>query len=142
MTRAFHERLERAPKGESSSNRSFGLIFAVVFAAVGLWPLFDAGAPRLWALIAAGLFLLLALVMPAILAPLNRAWLRLADLLQKIISPIVLALLFFSVVMPVGLIMRFLGKDLLRLEPDPEAESYWIQRSPPGPPPATMDKQF
>jgi hypothetical protein len=118
------------------------LIFAVVFAAVGLWPLFDAGAPRLWALIAAGLFLLLALVMPAILAPLNRAWLRLADLLQKVISPIVLALLFFSVVMPVGLIMRFLGKDLLRLEPDPEAESYWIQRSPPGPPPATMDKQF
>lgn len=141
MTREFHERLEQ-PESESASNRSFGLVFTIVFAVVGLWPLLDSQPPRLWALIIAGVFLLFAVAIPVLLAPLNRAWARLAELLQRIVSPIVLGFLFFVVVMPIGLLMRLLGRDLLRLKTDPEAETYWIPRSPPGPPPATMKKQF
>lgn len=141
MTREFHERLEQ-PESESASNRSFGLVFTIVFAVVGLWPLLDSQPPRLWALIIAGVFLLFAVAIPVLLAPLNRAWARLAELLQRIVSPIVLGFLFFVVVMPIGLLMRLLGRDLLRLKMDPEAETYWIPRSPPGPPPATMNKQF
>ena len=141
MTREFHERLEQA-ESASASNRSFGFVFTIVFALVGVWPLLDSRSPRLWALVVAGVFLLLALAMPVLLAPLNRLWTRLAELLQKIVSPIVLGFLFFIGLMPIGLLMRLLGNDLLRLKTDPEAESYWIERSPPGPPPATMNKQF
>jgi hypothetical protein len=88
------------------------------------------------------LFLAAALLYPAVLNPLNRAWLKFGLLLHRLVSPFVMGLVFFGTVLPTGLIMRAMGKDLLRLKPQPDAESYWIVRQPPGPAPETMKDQF
>ena len=79
---------------------------------------------------------------PAVLWPLNRLWLLLGIVLYRIVNPIVMALLFFSTIVPIGMLMRLCGKDSLRLRREPEAASYWIEREPPGPPPETMRNQF
>ena len=97
---------------------------------------------RLWALIAALVFLGAAIVIPRALAPLNRLWLRFGELLNRITSPIALAILFYGVVMPTGIAMRLFGKDPLRLRRDAQARSYWIDRDPPGPPPDSLKNQF
>ena len=90
----------------------------------------------------AALFLAAALLRPAILNPLNRLWLKFGLLLHRVVNPIVMALLFYGTVLPTGLVMRALGKDLLRLKRQPDADSYWIVRQPPGPAPETMKDQF
>ena len=138
----LHEDYGRQEEVEGSSDRSFGLVFAVVFGIVALWPLYGGGEIRLWAAGVAGVFGLVALVLPKLLAPLNRLWMKLGMLLQMIVSPIVLGLLFFGTIMPIGLVMRLFGKDFLRLRWDPDADSYWIPREPPGPAPDTMENQF
>lgn len=125
-----------------ASERAFGVAFAVVFTVIGLFPLIGGGAPRAWALTIAGVLLALALVKPALLAPLNRAWFRVALVLQQGVSLLAMGILFYGVVTPTGLIMRGLGKDLLRLRYDRQANSYWIHRDPPGPPAASMEQQF
>ena len=138
----MHEDLRREHDVKHSSERSFGIVFAVVFAVIGLWPLLNQAAIRLWALGLAALFLGLALLWQAPLRPLNRLWLRFGLLLHAIVNPLVMGLLFYGTVMPVGLLMRLFGKDPLRLKRDPHASTYWIQRSPPGPAPETMSNQF
>lgn len=125
-----------------ASERAFGVAFAVVFTAIGLFPLLGDGAPRAWALTIAGVLLALALVKPALLAPLNRAWFRVALVLQHCVSMLAMGLLFYGVVTPTGLIMRGLRKDLLRLRYDRQASSYWLHRDPPGPPADSMEQQF
>ncbi len=125
-----------------SSDRSFGLVFAAVFLAGGLWPLLRGGTPRVWALVVAGAFLIASLARPSLLAPLNRLWTRFGLLLNKVTTPIVMGVLFYLVVTPTGLLMRLFGKDPLRLSRDQEADSYWIKREPPGPSPETMTNQF
>jgi hypothetical protein len=90
----------------------------------------------------AAAFAILALLWPALLAPLNKLWLKLGLLLFKVVNPIVLGLLFYVIVAPIGLLMRALSKDPLRLRREPEALSYWIVRSPPGPEPDSMKNQF
>ncbi len=140
--RATHERLEREEVIQGSSNRGFGLVFAVVFAIVSLWPLTGGGAVRLWALAVAAVFLVLALAAPRSLAPLNKVWTKFGLLLHKIVNPLVMGLLFYLVVTPMGLAMRALGKRPLSLGFDREAPSYWIERRPPGPKPETMNNQF
>jgi hypothetical protein len=126
----------------ASSDRSFGLVFAgffVLLAGVNFW-----GAGRWWpyyAAIAAG-FLVLAWLRPGVLAPLNRLWAKFGVLLGRIVAPIVLGLLFYLVMTPIGLVIRALGRDPLRLRRDPTASSYWIVREPPGPAPETMREQF
>ena len=139
---AFHEDFAREEEVKVGSERSLGMVFAAVFAIVGLFPLWDGGAVRLWALIVAGVFLALALIAPALLGPLNRLWFRFGMLLNRIVSPLVIGLLFFLTVTPMALIMRVAGKDPLRLRFDKAAESYWIPRDPPGPDPQTMRNQF
>ena len=124
------------------SERTFGVAFAVVFTVIGLFPLIGGGAPRAWALTLAGVLLALALVKPALLAPLNRAWFRVALVLQRVVSLLAMGVLFYGVVTPTGLIMRGLGKDLLRLRYDRQASSYWLRRDPPGPPADSMEQQF
>ena len=126
----------------TSSNRSFGLIFAAFFAIVALLPLVSGHAVRWWALAVAAVFALIALLMPAILAPLNRLWFKFGQLLHKIVNPIVLGAMFFLVLTPTGLIMRAFGKDPLRLRLDRTVPSYWIDRQPPGPSPASLRDQF
>ena len=83
-----------------------------------------------------------ALLRPALLNPLNRIWLKFGLLLHRIVNPVIMALLFYGTVLPTGLVMRAMGKDLLRLKREPDADSYWILRAPPGPAPETMKDQF
>jgi hypothetical protein len=139
----YHHELGRAhSEVKTSGDRSFGMVFAVVFALIALrsfwhgnhtWPLYAA--------IALG-FLAVALFRPALLAPLNRIWARLGLLLGKIVSPIVLGALFFLVIAPAATILRWMGKDLLNLRRDPKATSYWLVRNPPGPTPESINDQF
>lgn len=137
-----HESYERSEDVRGSSDRSFGIVFAVVFAVIGLLPLLFGGGIRLWSLAVGGAFLLAALAFPSVLAPLNRIWLRFGLLLHKIVSPLILGIMFFLVITPMGVVMRALGKDLLRLRFDKAAPSYWIDRIPPGPPPESLKDQF
>lgn len=138
----LHEDLHRSQSDEAGSERSFGIVFAVVFALVGLLPLVHGGAIRPWALIVAGAFLVVALAVPRVLRPANRLWFRFGRLLHGIVTPVVLGLVFFSTVTPTALILRLTGKDPMTLRFEPERQSYWIRRDPPGPPPETMKNQF
>jgi hypothetical protein len=138
-----HENLTREEKVEGSSDRAFGITFAVVFGIIAAWPvIWWRAAPIWWALGVAGVFLAVGLVAPTVLGPLNKLWLRFGLLLHHIITPIVMGLIFFVAVTPTGLILRAMGKDMLRLKPDPAAKSYWIHRTPPGPAPGSIRNQF
>ena len=137
-----HERISVDETLRGSTDRAFGLIFAAVFSAIAGWPLLSGGTPHWWALVLALVFGMVAFVHPALLAPLNRLWLRFGLLLNKITSPVIMGLLFYGVMTPYAYILRWLGKDLLRLRFDPSAESYWIERKPPGPAPETIKRQF
>lgn len=137
-----HESLQRERHVEGSSNRSFGIVFAVVFAIIALFPVLFGGALRWWSVVIALVFVALALLAPTTLAPLNRIWMRFGLLLHKIVSPIVLGIMFFLVVTPIGLLMRVAGKDPLRLRLDKSARTYWIDRTPPGPKPESLTDQF
>jgi len=137
-----HEDLARHEDVEGSSDRTFGLVFAAFFAVVALLPLWRHASPRWWALLLGAGFAVIALTMPAWLAPLNRAWMQLGLLIGKVVSPIALGLVFFAVLTPTAMLMRWRGKDPLRLRRMPEAPSYWQSRTPPGPPPQSMTNQF
>ena len=102
---SFHED-NRRPEAKSSSNRSFGIVFAVVFAIIALWPLTDGSAARVWAVAVAGAFLAIALGRPSVLAPLNRAWTAFGSVLHKITNPLTMGLVFYGAVVPTALIMR------------------------------------
>ena len=122
-----------------SSNRSFGFLFFVVFLAVSLWPLKSQGDLRLWAFILSLIFLVLGVLNSKFLNPLNKLWYKFGIFLGSIISPIVMGIVFFIVVTPVGLIMRFLGKDVLRINKSKFVSTYWINREKQT---NTMKKQF
>ena len=122
-----------------SSNRSFGFLFFVVFLAVSLWPLKSQGDLRLWVFILSLIFLVLGVLNSKFLTPLNKLWFKFGILLGSIVSPIVMGAVFFIVVTPVGLIMRFLGKDLLRINKNKTISTYWINCDKQK---KTMKKQF
>lgn len=138
----MHEDISRKTDVKMGGERGFGFVFAVVFALIGLFPLIGGGPPRWWSLGIAGLFVLVALVYPRVLRPLNVLWFKFGMLLHHVVTPVVLGLIFFIAVTPTGVIMRLLGKRPLPLEPDPAAASYWIHREPPGPEPKSLDNQF
>jgi len=124
------------------SERGFGIVFAVVFLLLALFPLLGGGTPFYWAFGLAAAFLLLAFVWPRALAPLNLVWFKFGLLLHRIVSPVIMTLLYFVAVTPTGLVMRLFGKNLLRLRKPAKATSYWIERRPPGPEPASLRNQF
>jgi predicted membrane metal-binding protein len=140
----MHEDFTRKETVQGSSDRSFGFVMAAFFALVALFPLLHGplSSIRWWALVVAAAFLALALLWTAPLRPLNRAWLKLGLLLSKIVSPVVMMVLFYATVTPVGVLMRLAGKDPLRLRRNAAAASYWIPREPPGPAPDSMKQQF
>jgi hypothetical protein len=149
MKRTLHEDYSRKEAVKSSSDRGFGLtvggiVLAIAAVRSGL-ELWHGGAPG-WvegALAALGaLLVLFGLIAPARLAPLNRAWTKLGLLLFKVVNPVVLGLIYLSTIVPIGLLMRLRGRDLLSLKFDRRAASYWVVRTPPGPAPATMIRQF
>ena len=137
-----HESRRRTADVKLGSDRAFGIVFTVVFMVVALWPLTGGGAPRVWALIVAAAFLAMSLIRPGLLHPLNRIWFRFGMLLHRVVNPLILGLIFYLSVTPVALIMRVLGKDPLRLKFDRGAQSYWLDRDPPGPPPDSLKNQF
>ena len=140
----LHEDLARTESLEpgAGSERSFGVVFAIVFALIGTYPLFSLGPVRYWALALAAAFMLLAWLRPSIFRVPNRIWFRFGVVLAAIVGPVAVGLVFVTSVVPVGLLMRLIGKDPLRLGRDAAARSYWIERTPPGPDPKGMPDQF
>ena len=120
------------------SNRSFGIIFSIVFLLIAIYPLINNGELRLWSLIISISFLLLGLINSRTLNPLNKLWFKLGIFLGKIISPLVMGIIFFLVVTPIGLLMRLLKKDLLNLKFNKNS-SYWIEKNEPK---SKMKNQF
>lgn len=137
-----HEDLSREQRVEGSSDRAFGLVFATVFLVVAFWPLLHEESLRWWAVGVASFFAAIALLRPTLLAGFNRQWLRLGVFLSKVVSPIAMGILFYGVFTPIGVVMRLVGSDPLRLKRDAAAKSYWRRREPPGPPPDSMTNQF
>lgn len=128
---------------EIGSEKSFGIVFAVVFAIIAFWPtVFHGTSPRIWALIVAAIFLVLAFVAPQVLKPLNLIWFKFGMLLSKIMAPIVMGLIFFITVTPIGLIRRMKNPDPLNQNFDQDADSYWIKRDPEADKLTSMRKQF
>ena len=121
-----------------SSNKSFGVIFFLVFLLISIYPIFNEGSLRIWSLIISLIFLILGLVNSKILTPLNQTWFKFGIFLGKIISPVVMSLIFFLVVTPIGLIMRICKKDLLNLKFNYD-NSYWIENDGPK---SKMKNQF
>ena len=108
-----------------SSNKSFGIVFFVIFLLIAIYPLTNGGDIRIWSGIISFIFLVLGLLNSRILTPLNKIWFKFGIILGKIISPVIMAIIFFLVVTPTGLIMRILGKDLLNLKKT-NKDTYWI----------------
>jgi hypothetical protein len=138
----FHESFQRDEQVKGSSNRTFGLVFFVVFTLITIWPVLFGNPLRWWTAPIALVFLVVSLAAPQILAPLNKAWTKLGLLMHRVVNPLIMGMLFYIAITPMGLLMRLFGKDLLRLKRDPQASSYWIERNPPGPSAESMRRQF
>ena len=121
------------------SNRNFGLVFSFVFLIVGLWPLLNGGPFRIWSIAIAIIFLILGLINSKLLTQLNILWFKFGKLLGSMIAPIVMGIVFFLVITPIGLIMKIIGKDLLNNKYNNKNKSYWINREKSK---GTMKQQF
>ena len=124
---------------EQSSEKSFGVVFSIVFLIVALYPLINSESLRIWALVVSIIFFLLAFLAPKILVLPNKLWFKFGLLIGSIVAPIVMAFVYFVTVLPTGIIMRILGKDLLKQKLDKNAKSYWIERKEPM---GSMKNQF
>ena len=123
---------------KTGSNRSFGIVFFIVFLFISLYPLTYSGEIRIWSATISFIFLVLGLFNSKILTPLNKYWFKFGIFLGKIISPMIMGIIFFLVVTPIGLIMRLLGKDILNLKYN-KNQSYWIEKNGPK---SKMKNQF
>ena len=110
-----------------SSNRSFGILFCIVFALIAAWPVIQDGQVRIWPIPISFIFLVLGLLNSKLLTPLNLAWIKFGELLGRIVAPIVMAIVYFLIITPIGLFMRLIGKDLLNTKFSKD-NSYWIKR--------------
>jgi len=139
---AWHESLRPEESPPGASDRSFGLVFAGVCGFAGCVALWHGRATGYWWLAAGTVFLAAALLLPGLLSPLNRLWMNLGRWLYIVVNPVILAVLFYGAVVPVGLLMRVFGKDPLRRGIDHQAVSYWIERSSHVDRTASMKNQF
>ena len=121
-----------------SSNRSFGILFSIVFAIIAFWPIINGNPLRLWSIPISVIFLVLGLLNSKLLNPLNIVWVKFGELLGIIIAPIVMAIIYFIIVTPIGLFMRLIGKDLLNIKFS-KSNTYWIKREKKV---GSMKKQF
>lgn len=137
-----HETLRSFRKLAAGSNRKFGMTLGLILALLAVWPLLHHNHPKWW-LLAVGIVLLAAgIIVPKWLTPLNYAWFKLGLALNTLVSPIIMGLLFFGAVAPVGWVLRKRGEDLLGLKRAPAAATYWTRRDPAGPQPGSLMKQF
>jgi len=111
------------------SNRNFGLVFFIFFLIISIWPLIDGGTLRIWSVVISLAFLFLGLLNSKILSPLNLLWMKFGELLGKVIAPMVLSLIYFLVITPIGLLMRLIGKDFMKKNFSKKNNSYWIKRN-------------
>ena len=118
----------RHTKIKISSNRNFGIVFFVVFLILGLWPLTYGDQIKIWFTIISLVFLILGLINSKLLTPLNKLWFKFGIILGAIIAPIVMGIVFFLVLTPIGLVMKIMGKDLLSKKYDKKKRTYWIKR--------------
>jgi hypothetical protein len=139
---ATHESFERNRAIDPPSERSFAWVFTAFFAVLALWPAWRGRPVRWWGLGVAAAVFLAGLLRPSVLRIPNLIWFHFGRLLNRIVSPIATSLLFFVVFTPFALVLKMAGKDPLRLRRDPQAASYWIERTPPGPSPESMVEQF
>src|SRR5262249_32677205 len=137
-----HEVYTPLAREKTASDRSFGWVFAAFFAIVALLPLRHGEPVRVWALPVSAVILLITVLRPSLFHWPNFLWSKLGWLLGRIVGPLVTGILFYVVVTPIGILLRLLGKDLLRLRWEPHQKTYWIDRQPPGPDPKTMMHQF
>ena len=126
-------------KDKLPSNRNFGLVFFVFFLIIGLWPLLETNEIRYWSIFFSIIFFLLGITNSKLLNPLNKIWFNFGILLGKMISPLIMGIIFFLVVTPIGLIMRVFGKDILSLKYNKKNKSYWIEKNGPK---SKMKNQF
>jgi len=113
---------------KKENNKSFGILFFIIFLLIALWPLINSGSIRLWALGIALIFLVLGITNSKILTPVKKNWIKLGEILGKIIAPIVMGFIYFTIITPIGLLMRLVQKDVLNLKFN-KNESYWIKRA-------------
>ena len=124
------------------SDRAFGLVFTIVFLIIGCFPILSGNQPYVPVLIIAGAFALPTLIKPMLLHPLNIVWFKFGVLLHKIVSPMILTLIYVIAVVPTALVLKLFRKDPLRLKLNTDTDSYWIHRDPPGPEPESLRRQF
>ena len=124
---------------QNTQNRSFGLLFFIVLLAFALWPLTKKGEINLYLISIALIFLILGLLNSKILTPLNKSWIKLGELLGRIIAPIVMGIVYFVILTPISLLVRLFGKDLIGMKFNNSLKTYWIKRKKHL---GTMDKQF
>ena len=122
---------------KKSNNRSFGILFCIVFLLIAIWPLISSNPIRYWAIVLSITFLILGVVDSKLLSPLKDYWIKLGEILGKVIAPLVMSLVFFIILTPIGLILRIFGKDLLKLKKNKKS-SYWLSRGDL----KSMDRQF
>ena len=122
-----------------SSNKSFGILFFIVFLGLGLWPITDDDNLNIYLIIISIIFLILGILDSKLLSPLNSLWIKFGELLGKIIAPVVMAIIYFFILTPISLMVRLFGKDLLGLNFTKQLQTYWIKRKKDL---GSMDKQF
>tara|TARA_B110000008_G_C16950160_1_gene556069 strand:- start:1061 stop:1465 length:405 start_codon:yes stop_codon:yes gene_type:complete len=116
---------------KETSPKSFGILFSIVFFIVAVYYLINTGNILIWAIVLSVLFLILAIIAPSKLSPLNKLWFKFGNLLGSLIAPVLMALIYFTLVLPIGCVFRLLGKDLLNQKIDKSVNSYWIVRTDP-----------
>ena len=121
-----------------NKNKSFGILLFFFFIIISLWPLFSKNEIRIWSLVTALIFLMLAILNPKLLSPFTKLWIKLGELIGKFISPIIIGLIYFLVLTPIGLLMKMFKKDLLNLKFS-KNQTYWIRRKTKL---NSMDKQY
>ncbi len=124
---------------QNTQNRSFGLLFFIVFLVIALWPLTNKGEINLYLISFSLIFLVLGLLNSKILSPLNKLWIKLGEILGRVIAPIVMAIIYFLILTPISLLVRLFGKDLIGMKYKNDVESYWVIRKKHL---GSMDKQF
>jgi len=110
------------------NNKSFGILFFIVFLLIAIWPVLESGSIRLWSILISLIFFILGIINSKILTPLKKGWIKLVEILGKFIAPIVMGFVYFIIITPIGILMRLLGKDLLNVKYN-KNKSYWIKRS-------------
>jgi len=109
------------------NNKSFGILFFIVFLLIAIWPVINSEPIRIWSIIISILFLILGITNSKILTPLKRGWIKLGEILGKVVAPIIMGFIYFIIITPIGILMRLFGKDLLNIKFNKD-KSYWIKR--------------